>query len=107
MSGTAGTRELPERPSRDNYSYGCETVPDSELPAHIDRCSCGEHTGVCAECGYKVTIGPSGTEYGHARANNRGPDDDGVRRDCPHRPLELNTGKPHAWDGYGGDAGGE
>lgn len=98
-SPDSGSR-LPENPSRNNYSYGCVTEADDDLPGHLDRCGCSTHTGVCQECGYKITVGPSGREYGHARATNRGPDEDGVRRDCTHRPLSCNPGEPHAWDGY-------
>lgn len=87
-------------PPRDNSGRDCETEPAEDLPTHLDRCTCPEHTGVCRECRYKITVGPSGREYGHARATNRYPDADGVRRDCPHRPPECNTGEPHAWSGY-------
>lgn len=97
---------MPTNPSRDNSGRSCSLTGERE-PAphgHIQRCECSTHTGVCDECGFKVTAGPSGVEYGHARATNRGPDEDGVRRDCPHRPLECNTGEPHAWRGYDKDA---
>ena len=99
-----GTPRLPENPSRDNYAFDCSLVEtDDDLPDHLTACTCSEHDGVCEECGYKITVGPTGTEYGHARATNRGPDDDGVRRDCTHRPLACNPGEPHAWDGYDRD----
>ena len=97
----ADLQALPRNPSRDNYAYGCD-ITDAPVHdrQHLARCECDQHHGVCDECGYKITVGPSGTEYGHARATNRGPDADGVRRDCPHRPLECNSGDPQAWDGY-------
>lgn len=96
--------ELPPLPPRDNYAYGCELHHGPlQDGVNVRPCTCDSHTGVCTECGYKITIGPSGREYGHARATNRGPDADGVRRDCPHRPLECNTGEPQAWDGYDQD----
>ena len=96
-----GTEQLPRKPSRDNYAYGCDTIDEDELPDHLDGCKCEQHTGVCQNCGYKITVGPSGVEYGHARATNRRANDEGVRRDCIHRPLSCNPGEPHAWDGYG------
>ncbi|WP_227132356.1 hypothetical protein [Halorubellus salinus] len=99
-----GVQELPRSPSRDNYSYGCEVTDELvQERDHLHRCECDTHHGVCDECGYKITVGPSGTEYGHARATNRGPDENGVRRDCTHRPLECNSGEPQAWDGYDQD----
>lgn len=94
---------LPSNPSRDNYARECRFVEDDDLPDHLDACDCESHTGVCKNCGYKITIGPSDTEYGHARANNRGPNEDGVRRDCIHRPLSCNPGEPQAWGGYDQD----
>lgn len=93
--------ELPSNPPRDNYAYGCDELDEPvQDRQHVHECECDTHHGVCQECGYKITIGPSGREYGHARANNRGPDPDGVRRDCPHRPLQCNSGEPQAWEGY-------
>lgn len=101
----SGTDRLPSNPSRDNYARDCELVEDDgdDLPDHLDRCQCPTHTGVCENCNYKITVGPSGTEYGHARATNRGPNEDGVRRDCIHRPLQCNPGEPQAWGGYDQD----
>jgi len=99
---SGGIDRLPSDPSRDNYASDCDIPGEQsdDLPDHIDYCTCTNHTGVCQNCGYKVTVGPSDVEYGHARANNRGPNEDGIRRDCIHRPLQCNTGEPHAWDGY-------
>lgn len=95
---------LPLNPSRDNDGSSCELVGDAPrtvaLPDHITPCSCDEHHGVCAECGFKISVGPSGREYGHGRATNLAPNDEGVRRDCPNRPLACNPGEPHAWGGY-------
>jgi len=104
-SYTSGIDRLPSDPSRDNYAYDCD-FPGGQsdgLPDHIDYCSCANHTGVCQNCGCKVTVSPSEVEYGHARATNRGPNEDGVRRDCTHRPLQCNPGEPQAWDGYDKD----
>jgi len=97
--------DLPRAPSRDNFARHCEHVEEDggELPDHISPCTCKVHTGVCDNCGYKITVSASGVEYGHARAINRGPNEDGVRRDCIHRPLQCNPGEPHAWDGYDQD----
>lgn len=93
-------------PSRDNYGYQCTLVEDdADLPDHVTPCTCDTHNGVCEECGFKITVGPSGTEYGHARATNRRADEDGVRRDCPHRPTTCNTGETHIWEGYDEDDG--
>lgn len=101
LDAIAGEDGLPAKPSRDNYAYDCTTTArDASLPAHISPCTCESHDGVCQECGYKITVGPSGTEYGHARATNRRADADGVRRDFPHRPSACNPGEEHAWPGY-------
>lgn len=105
MPGDIAERVPKDPPPRDNYANGCETAVDDKLPRHLDRCACEEHTGVCRECGYKVTVGPSGREYGHARATNRGPDENGVRRDCVHRPRSVDPGRSRAWNGYGEEAG--
>lgn len=112
--------ELPRMPARDNHAGGCEEVFDPAardgLPDHLDPCKCAAHDGVCRDCGFKVTIGSSGTEYGHARANNRAADPDGYRRDCPQRPTCCNPdgGEPQEWEGYdyraradGGQDGGD
>lgn len=104
----APLEELPSLPPRDNYSYDCTVLDENALGRdHLQACECDAHDGVCSECGYKITVGPSGTEYGHARATNRGPDENGVRRDCRHRPLSCNPGEPHAWDGYDEQSDGE
>jgi len=93
---------LPPNPGRANSGRGCtltgEPAPDGH--DHVQVCQCDSHTGVCEICRFKITVSPTDVEYGHARATNRAPDEDGVRRDCPHRPLECNTGEPHAWSGY-------
>lgn len=91
---------LPSNPPRDNYSYGCETSAADDLPEHLDRCDCETHTGVCQECGYKITASETGIEYGHARARNRAPGPD--RQDCSHRPVVCDPGGPR-----GGQPGGE
>lgn len=95
-------------PSRDNAATDCirrAIYPTGEYPDHLVPCTCEAHTGVCRECGYKITRGEF--EYGHARARNRAPDEeDGVRRDCYNRPLAVNpTAKgadkePQVWEGY-------
>lgn len=94
-----GVIRLQVLPARDNSGADCETDAGTDghlLPAHIERCTCDTHHGVCQVCGFKITVGPSGIEYGHARATNRGPDEDGVRRDCPHRPSECDPTGPAA-----------
>lgn len=94
--------ELPRRPSRDNDGRGCTLLEDDSLPDHIQPCTCDEHDGVCAACGFKITVGPDGDEYGHGRANNRAADPDGYRRDCPRRPTSCNPdgAEPQEWSGY-------
>jgi len=92
-----GTEEtLPLKPSRDNSGRGCEFVPESaendRLPDHITACECETHDGVCEKCNYKITIGSEGTEYGHARATNKGPNSIGDRVDCKHRPDNVDPG---------------
>lgn len=86
-----------EVPPRDNRARHCRPVADGDqdpdLPDHLDECTCPNHSGVCRECGFKITIGPSGTEYGHARRGNRDPDA-GVREDCPYRPSGVDPGRP-------------
>lgn len=96
---------LPLKPSRDNYARSCDLVEsgNDDLPDHITACECETHHGVCDECNYKITVGSDGVEYGHARATNRRPDPDGVRRDCPKRSTECNPGDTHEWDGYDAD----
>lgn len=86
---------LPRSPSRDNAGHSCERVVagDAALPDHIERCACPQHDGVCRECNFKITIGPSGTEYGHARATNLGSQEPG-RSDCPHRPATVDPNGP-------------
>jgi hypothetical protein len=85
IDSTTETR-LPLNPIPGNSGQSCETTPDDTLPTHLDGCACETHTGVCRACGYKVTVGPSGTEYGHKRPRNRQPDDERVP--CPHRPTD-------------------
>lgn len=99
------SQTLPLKPSRDNHGGDCDLLQDEKdnLPDHVTRCSCQTHAGVCETCGGKVTIGSEGVEYGHQRATNRSPNDHGVRRDCPHRPMVCNPGGPQAWDGYDRD----
>lgn len=36
---------------------------------------------MCPECHRRITIGPTGTEYGHAKKSDRG-----RVEDCPRRP---------------------
>jgi len=57
------------------------------VPSHIVVCQCDNHTGRCRECNGAITIGPSGTEYGHHRGY---PARDGRDDDCPHRPEKCN-----------------
>lgn len=86
---------LPLQPSRDNSARDCELVegPGREPPKHIEPCSCPNHTGVCEECGYKITVAASGREYGHARAYNRCGGRGGISEDCSHRPAACDPGQ--------------
>lgn len=79
-------------PARDNAGDDCE-LRDDRVPGrdHIQRCTCSTHDGVCEGCGFKITIGPSGTEYGHARGRNRRNSD---RADCHHRPTQVDPQGP-------------
>jgi len=83
------TLTLPPNPPRDNRADHCQLVGHGVADrAHLTRCTCGAHDGVCDVCGFKITVGPSGTEYGHARALNRAAGAD--REDCPHRPAACD-----------------
>lgn len=92
---------LPDIPPQNDGS-GCVIIdePQGHLPDHINPCRCEEHDGVCEACGYIVTVGPSGTEYGHARSHNRSPGSN--RQDCPHRPPEVDPKR--SWAIGGGKA---
>jgi len=95
LRGDNGDVALPLSPSRANSGRHCELVEaDVGLPEHIMPCTCSTHDGVCEVCHYKITIGPSGREYGHARLSNSVVWVDGDRRDCPHRPAECDPGGP-------------
>lgn len=88
-------------PPRDNSGRSCTIVEeDRGLPDHIEPCTCDSHDGVCVECRFKITVGKR-AEYGHARANNTSATEDGVRKDCPHRPSATNPRKSQYWEGYG------
>lgn len=67
-----------------------ECCPDDDhadrIPDHITPCECPNHDGICDVCGFRITIGTSGTEYGHAAINNS-------VGECPHRPRNVNTHK--------------
>jgi hypothetical protein len=96
---TRGTRRepLPPNPPRDNRADHCQRVGDPVADrTHLTRCTCETHDGVCEVCGVKITVGPGGTEYGHARARNRAPG--AGREDCPHRPAACDPGR---WQGDG------
>lgn len=56
----------------------------------------GDGEFFCEDCNRRCTRGPSGTEYGHARGNERGADVE----DCPRRPDSLD---PTSWSATGGD----
>jgi len=99
---TGGTEHFPLSPARNNSARTCELhrTSDSGLPEHITQCGCDNHDGVCDVCGYKITVGPSGTEYGHARATNGAVHRDGQRLDCDHRPASCNPGEDRSPDAY-------
>lgn len=88
--------ELPLRPPRENFARDCTIVEDGDvdLPDHIHPCTCPSHDGVCDDCGCKITVGPSGIEYGHARAKNRDHETRSERGDCGYRPASVDPGKP-------------
>lgn len=103
---------LSEVPSRGNYAVDCTLTNDpdlpshlAELPDHLNGCECDNHHAVCDSCGFKVTVGPDGTEYGHARNVNRGGYSYGPG-DCEYREGEKvnpDRSKPQV---HGGKAGG-
>lgn len=76
-------------PARDRGSAEVRSVPRPALPEDPGP---GEYQ--CQECGSCVTVGPSGTEYGHAA----GVVEPASER-CPRRPTSVD---PHPTDG--GDA---
>lgn len=94
-------------PSRDNVGRTCELVDDhdQDVPDHIQVCTCRTHTGVCASCNFKITVGNDGTEYGHARSVNRGTVPDEQRVDCEHRPNGAVDPRRQR-DQSGGERGG-
>ena len=49
------------------------------LPATTDR------DDICPECGRRITVGKTGTEYGHDRGTN-----DPRRERCPRRPDSVD-----------------
>lgn len=98
MAAGLEAERLPENPSCGNSGRNCDLLEsDGNLPEHVTPCSCEAHHGVCESCRFKITVGPSGTEYGHARAGNK-PGAADVRRDCQHRPGECNPGESYEWD---------
>lgn len=46
----------------------------------------GVRTYTCDECGRSITVGPSGTEYGH----RRGRAESGLEERCSKRPAEVD-----------------
>lgn len=52
-------------------------------PEYVRICDCDHHTGVCLACGWIITIGSDGREYGHRREYD---DHDG----CPHRSPSVD-----------------
>ncbi|RYJ13230.1 hypothetical protein ELS19_04085 [Halogeometricum borinquense] len=79
---------IPPRGNCGRFDAEIDADADRDLPDHLVPVTDPNHTAYCEECGFWITVGPDRTEYGHGRASNRGPDADGVRRDCPHRPNE-------------------
>lgn len=73
---------------------GCVTegvVPgpaDSALPEHLLPVEHPSHDAHCSECGYWITVGPSGTEYGHKRGSTGG-----SAWRCPYRPGNVDPKK--------------
>lgn len=64
----------------------------SGTPEHILAIQDPNHDGVCGECGFYISIGSDGTEYGHAHAQNRSPASPSGRVACSHRPSGVNPG---------------
>jgi len=71
-----------------NHGQTCEISGDHPRD-HLQLCSCEQHTGFCQVCGYIITVGPDGTEYGHARRRDRD-SQERDRGDCPHRPSTVD-----------------
>lgn len=83
---------LPSKPPRGNYA-GSDFLrgdEDVDLPHHLIPCASDQHDAVCSECWCWITIGTEGTEYGHARANNRDHKTREERGACKHRPDKCN-----------------
>jgi len=70
------------------------------LPEHLQPVDDPNHDGLCSECRRCITIGPDGTEYGHARAVNRR----GDRDDCSYRPNRRVDPPGHPNQSWWGDA---
>lgn len=90
------TRPLLDDLNRDVRSYAAKVAkgvdcqlklaPDADAaPEHVAPCTCDHHTGVCRACGWIVTVGTDGTEYGHRRARY----DPNVPV-CPHRAPAVD-----------------
>ncbi|AFK18622.1 hypothetical protein E6P09_07545 [Haloferax mediterranei ATCC 33500] len=77
---------IPSRGNCGRFEAEIDEAADIDLPDHLVPVTNPNHTAYCKVCGFWITVGPDRTEYGHGRAANRGPDEDGKRRDCPHRP---------------------
>lgn len=62
------TPDIRHTASRKGRRVDCQltlALDDSHGPEHVAPCTCDHHTGVCRQCGWIVTVGPEGTEYGH------------------------------------------
>lgn len=74
---------------------GCALVTaagESDAPEHITACDCDHHTGVCLTCGWIITIGSDGAEYGHRRHPYEPSLDDCPRRSSSLDPSGYETG---------------
>lgn len=91
--GNANPHSGPDLSRPSNSGRGeCTRALDAVegVPDHIKPCTCSNHDGWCEECGFKITVTPSGREAGHARASNRTPESSGPRKDCSHRDPACN-----------------
>lgn len=82
-----------QRVTTPSPSTGRQDAParESSRPAHLDPPDDPNHTGVCQDCGYPITVGPTGVEYGHARRKDR---QTGMEHlgDCEYRPAGVDPG---------------
>jgi hypothetical protein len=81
--------EIPPRGNSARHILNDVDVEDDrdDLPDHLVAVEHPNHTAICRECQFWITVGPDGTEYGHARRDNRS-SNVSPREPCSHRPSE-------------------